>query len=88
MSERLTSDEYKAEYAYIVMLGLSSWGLAATELKGTELLSTEKVRWREHSGKRPWLAGMVKEKMCALIHVEALIKMLEAGLDVKALDSK
>jgi purine-binding chemotaxis protein CheW len=28
---------------------------------------------------------MVKEKMCALIHVEALIAMLNAGLDVKAL---
>lgn len=26
-----------------------------------------------------------KRKMCALIHVEALIAMLNAGLDVKAL---
>ncbi|CSC90957.1 purine-binding chemotaxis protein CheW [Vibrio cholerae] len=54
---------------------------------GTELLSTEKVRWREQVGKRPWLAGMVKEKMCALIHVQALIAMLNAGLDVKALEN-
>ncbi|GAK84908.1 CheW domain protein [Vibrio ponticus] len=86
MAEKLANDSYKDEYQYIVMLGASMWGLAATQLMGTELLNTEKVRWREMAGKRPWLAGMVKEKMCALIHVEALIAMLNAGLDVKALD--
>ncbi|MDE1334434.1 chemotaxis protein CheW [Vibrio aestuarianus] len=86
MAEKLHDDSYKEGYQYIVMLGESMWGLASTQLMGTELLSTEKVRWRELAGKRPWLAGMVKEKMCALIHVEALIAMLNAGLDVKALE--
>ncbi|MFA0609570.1 chemotaxis protein CheW, partial [Vibrio sp. 10N.222.49.B4] len=85
MPEKLLCDDYKENYQYIVMLGESLWGLASTELKGTELLNTDKVRWRETAGKRPWLAGMVKEKMCALIHVEALTAMLNAGLDVKAL---
>ncbi|MCY9803027.1 chemotaxis protein CheW [Vibrio scophthalmi] len=87
MPDKLLDDEYKEQYKYIVMLGASLWGLASTQLMGTELLNTEKVRWRETAGKRPWLAGMVKEKMCALIHVEALITMLNAGLDVKALDN-
>ncbi len=32
---------------------------------GTETLNIDKVRWREQAGKRPWLAGMVKEK-CVL----------------------
>jgi purine-binding chemotaxis protein CheW len=86
MPEKLTDTTYKDHYQYVVMLGDSNWGLASTELKGTEVLNYEKVRWREKAGKRPWLAGMVKEKMCALIHVEALIAMLKAGLDVKALD--
>ncbi|MBT2917548.1 chemotaxis protein CheW [Vibrio anguillarum] len=86
MAEKLHDDSYKEGYQYIVMLGDSMWGLASTQLMGTELLSSEKVRWREQAGKRPWLAGMVKEKMCALIHVEALIAMLNAGLDVKALE--
>ncbi|MDW6001450.1 chemotaxis protein CheW [Vibrio mangrovi] len=88
MSEKLMDDSYKESYQYIVMLGDSSWGLACDQLKGTELLNPEKVRWREQAGKRPWLAGMVKEKMCALIHVEALTAMLNAGLDVKALDNE
>ncbi|ASU22709.1 chemotaxis protein CheW [Vibrio qinghaiensis] len=86
MAEKLHDDSYKEGYQYIVMLGDSMWGLASTQLMGTELLNSEKVRWREKAGKRPWLAGMVKEKMCALIHVEALIAMLNAGLDVKALE--
>lgn len=86
MAEKLHDDSYKEGYQYIVMLGDSMWGLASTQLMGTELLNSDKVRWREKAGKRPWLAGMVKEKMCALIHVEALIAMLNAGLDVKALE--
>lgn len=86
MSEKLSDDKYKDEYQYIVMLDESMWGLASTQLMGTESLDPGKVRWRKTAGKRPWLAGMVKEKMCALIHVEALIAMLNAGLDVKALD--
>ena len=86
MAEKLDNDTYKDEYQYIVMLDKSMWGLASTQLKGTESINPEKVRWRKTAGKRPWLAGMVKEKMCALIHVEALVAMLNAGLDVKALD--
>jgi len=86
MANKLTDDSYKDDYQYIVMLGESFWGLACGELQGTELLDCDNVRWREQVGKRPWLAGMVKDKMCALIHVEALVAMLNAGLDVKALD--
>jgi len=87
MAAKLKDEEYKDDYQYIVMLGESMWGLASTELKGTESLNPDMVRWRKTAGKRPWLAGMVTEKMCALIHVEALIAMLNAGLDVKALDN-
>lgn len=85
MPEKLSSDEHKENYRYIVMLGESKWGLACDKLHGTETLTKQSIRWREKVGKRPWLAGMVKEKMCALIHVEELIKMLNAGLDVKGI---
>ncbi|NLS13250.1 chemotaxis protein CheW [Vibrio sp. SM6] len=85
MPERLDDETYREDYQYIVMLGVSTWGLASSQLLGTEWLSSDSVRWREQAGKRPWLAGMVKEKMCALIHVDAMINMLSAGLDVKSL---
>ncbi|UXI00563.1 chemotaxis protein CheW [Photobacterium sp. TY1-4] len=84
MPEKLSSDDHQEDYRYIVMLGTSKWGLACSVLHGTETLTAQSVRWREQAGKRPWLAGMVKEKMCALIHVNELISMLNAGLDVKS----
>ncbi len=86
MADKLLGEEYKDNYQYVVMLGQSSWGLASNQLMGTETLNADKVRWREKAGKRPWLAGMVKEKMCALIHVKALVEMLNAGLDVKSMN--
>ncbi|WP_102565320.1 chemotaxis protein CheW, partial [Vibrio sp. 10N.286.49.B3] len=86
MADKLDNQDYQESYQYIVLLGESRWGLACSELKGTELVQKHQIRWREKAGKRPWLAGMVTNKMCALIHVEAMITMLNSGLDVKALN--
>lgn len=69
-------------YQYLVTLGDSSWGLGSHQLKGTALLTREQVKWRTQPGARPWLAGMVKEKMCALLHVDALIELLEQGKNI------
>lgn len=85
MAEKLNDESHASSYEYVVMLANSHWGLACHYLKGTELLQQDQVRWREKAAKRPWLAGMVTEKMCALIHVKALIDMLKNGLDVKML---
>lgn len=86
MAEKLHDESYKQAYQYIVMLGESAWGLASTQLMGTELLSTEKCDGVNKSvnghGSRHG-----ERKMCALIHVQALIAMLNAGLDVKALEN-
>lgn len=67
-------------YQYLIMLGDSEWGLASDKLINTVTLGKEDVKWRENSGKRPWLAGMVKDKMCALVDVYQLISMLNKGL--------
>ncbi|WP_407331052.1 chemotaxis protein CheW [Enterovibrio sp. 27052020O] len=85
MPEKITDNSHRDGYSYIVILGDSKWGLACNTLLGTESLKGEQVRWREQAGKRPWLAGLVKQKMCALIHVEALIAMLNQGIDANAL---
>ncbi|KJG40342.1 chemotaxis protein CheW [Photobacterium angustum] len=86
MPKKLVGDEYRDNYRYIVMLGDSQWGLASDKLHGTKVLNGNDIRWREKAGKRPWLAGMVKDKMCALIHVNALIAMLNNGLDVNSIE--
>ncbi len=67
-------------YQYLIMLGDSLWGLASDKLVNTITLRKDEVKWRESRGKRPWLAGMVKNKMCALIDVHHLISMLNKGL--------
>ncbi|MBL1378363.1 chemotaxis protein CheW [Zobellella iuensis] len=72
----------REEYQYLVTLGESNWGLGCHQLKGTALLHREQVKWRASPGSRPWLAGMVKEKMCALLHVDALIGLLEQGKNI------
>ncbi len=69
-------------YEYLVMLGNSQWGLACHQLNGTELLQHERIQWRSSAGKRPWLAGMVKDKMCALLHVQELLALLKKGVNI------
>jgi purine-binding chemotaxis protein CheW len=53
--------------------------MACEQLVDTVELNKSDVQWREQTGKRPWLAGMVKEKMCALINVSELVQMLQSG---------
>jgi len=69
-------------YQYVIMLNDSNWGLMAEHLIDTVTLTQEQVKWQEPSGKRPWLSGLVKEKMCALLDVSALIKLLDAGNNI------
>ncbi|RUO26362.1 chemotaxis protein CheW [Aliidiomarina minuta] len=69
-------------YRYLIMLNESRWGLACESLVTTESLSPDDVQWRKSSnGKRPWLAGVVREKMCAILDVDAMVEMLEQGLN-------
>jgi purine-binding chemotaxis protein CheW len=69
-------------YSHYIILGATQWGLSCENLLGTEMLTHSQVKWRESEGKRPWLAGMVKEKMCALIHAEELVKLLNRGMNI------
>lgn len=73
-------------YQYLILLGQSRWGLACESLINTVTLSPEDVKWRTQAGKRPWLAGLVKEHMCALVDVDAMISILDAGLDTAELN--
>ncbi|WP_448552099.1 chemotaxis protein CheW [Thalassotalea montiporae] len=69
-------------YQYIIMLSNSQWGLMAEHLVDTVTLEQSDVKWMDNNPKRPWLAGLVKERMCALLDIDALIKMLDQGLSV------
>jgi len=41
-------------------------------------LEPDQVKWRSQQGKRKWLAGTVIEHMCALVHVDTLVEILES----------
>jgi purine-binding chemotaxis protein CheW len=75
------------KYQYIIMLNKSGWGLSAENLIDTVVLKQEDVKWVSASNKRPWLAGLVKDKMCALLDIESLIQLLNDGSGINKVDS-
>jgi len=70
-------------YKYIIMLSDSNWGLMAETLVDTVTLEQDEVKWLDMPSKRPWLAGLVKDRMCALLDVEALIRLLNDGAGIQ-----
>lgn len=74
-------------YQYVILLSNSSWGLSAENLVDTVILKQEEVKWIDSPGKRPWLAGLVKDKMCALLDVDSLIQLLNDGSGINKVDS-
>ncbi|RTR32552.1 chemotaxis protein CheW [Shewanella atlantica] len=67
-------------YQYVVLLEDSNWGLTCESLVNAVRITKSEVNWRSKAGKRPWLAGVVKEQMCGILHVQALIELLNSGL--------
>jgi purine-binding chemotaxis protein CheW len=61
------------------MLGNTSWGMMAENLIDTVTLQQDDVKWLNNNVRRPWLAGLVKDRMCALLDVDELVKMLDDG---------
>lgn len=74
----------KLNYQYVIMLGNSDWGLCCETLINTYVLEQDDVKWREVGGKRPWMAGLIKKHMCVLVDVDAMIDLLNRGLDISA----
>ncbi|SFS37617.1 purine-binding chemotaxis protein CheW [Succinivibrio dextrinosolvens] len=76
------------KYEYMISLDKTLWSIGCDVLEGNRILSKENITWRQTAGNRPWLAGIVKKEMCALLHVKALIKMFENGVNLKDLDAQ
>ncbi|MCL1139611.1 chemotaxis protein CheW [Shewanella pneumatophori] len=70
----------QVNYQYVVALQDSNWGLSCESLVDTISIKKSAVNWRSQAGKRPWLAGVVKEQMCGILNIPALVQMLQAGL--------
>jgi len=65
---------------FIILLEDGKFGLATDSISQVLSLEAGDVRWRSTQSKRPWLAGTVIEKMCALLEMDLLCEQLRAGL--------
>lgn len=85
---RFVKEDYAGReepYPYIITLGTSRWAITCDVLEGNRTIQNEAVKWRQSAGNRPWLAGIVKKEMCALLHVEALVQLFESGFNPRSL---
>lgn len=73
------SVEYSPNYQYIIVIGDSNWGLQCNRLIDSITLSHEDIKWRTDITRSPWLAGTVKQRMCGLLAVDALIELFESN---------
>lgn len=62
---------------FVVSINGLPWGLAVDSVNQPIVLKQEDVNWRSKRSKRQWLAGTVKEHMCALIDIPMLGKLFE-----------
>jgi purine-binding chemotaxis protein CheW len=61
---------------YVVSINGVPWGLAVDSVNQPISLMPDDVKWRSDRTKRPWLAGTVKEHMCALLDIPMIGQML------------
>lgn len=61
---------------YVVSINGVPWGLAVDSVNQPITLLPDDVKWRSDRSKRPWLAGTVKDHMCALLDIPRIGQML------------
>lgn len=85
MPEKYTAEmSSQIDYKYLIMLSDSHWGVACEKLVSTVTLQPSDVKWRGENSKRRWLAGLVRDKMCALLSVDELILLLNKGFNSRS----
>lgn len=61
---------------YVVSINGVPWGLAVDSVNQPITLMPDDIKWRGDRSKRPWLAGIIKEHMCALLDIPRIGQML------------
>jgi len=65
--KHINDKSFISEYKFGIQIGKTEYVLCCNSISNTLELSKDDVKWRESINTRPWLAGLLKEKMCALI---------------------
>ncbi len=61
---------------YVMSINGVPWGLVVDSVNQPIRLQPDDVKWRSDRSKRPWLAGTVKDHMCALLDIPRIGQML------------
>lgn len=64
---------------YVISINGVPWGLAVDSVNQPISLNPDDVKWRTERSRRPWLAGTVKEHMCALLDIPRIGQLLMAA---------
>ncbi|MFK8068210.1 MAG: chemotaxis protein CheW [Gammaproteobacteria bacterium] len=64
---------------FIVQIGDGRWGLACHSADRALMIEPDQIRWSGKARRRPWLLGMIKEHLCALLDGDEFIKYLDEG---------
>ena len=70
------NDAFLDNAEYVVSLDGVPWALAVNKVNQPVRLTSGDIKWRSDRSKRPWLAGTVKESMCALLDVPQMATIL------------
>jgi purine-binding chemotaxis protein CheW len=68
-----------AGHGHILVVGDGRWGLACHTVGEVIRLRPDEVKWRGAHSRRPWLAGTVLGRLCALMDTGAFADMLGRG---------
>ncbi|MDX1589329.1 MAG: chemotaxis protein CheW [Oleiphilaceae bacterium] len=85
MPERYRREDF-GDYQFVIRLDDSQWGLACHEVAQSFRVQPEDVKWRTANSRRPWLAGTIRQQMCALLDVSRLAQMLAEAQRSRKLD--
>lgn len=66
----------EGEYQYFILIDDKCWALGCHSLANIVTLTPEEVKWRHCRTTRPWLAGTVIEKTCAILDIDGLVQTL------------
>ena len=68
-----------SNYRQVLLIRDMDWCFAVDSIGGEMDINVSEVRWRSQHTRREWLAGTIIEKMCAIVDVDALHRLLLAA---------
>lgn len=76
MADRVKGSAEDRQYKFGIGIFGTEWALAAATIEGSKVISSSQVKWRTKRTSRAWLAGTIKDEMCAIVDPAAFVEVL------------